>query len=74
MKEKYPLAYDDNALSCPYFMEELDNQDVCVEKALVFHDGLAFAGSGGGTKFTGKTEFENNLANGVKNDIYNKDA
>lgn len=40
------------------FMEELDNQDVCVEKALVFHDGLAFAGSGGGTKFTGKTEFE----------------
>jgi len=40
------------------FMEELDNQDVCVEKALVFHEGLAFAGSGGGTKFTGKTEFE----------------
>ena len=40
------------------FMEELENQDICVEKALVFHEGLAFAGSGGGTIFTGKTEFE----------------
>lgn len=40
------------------FMEELENQDICVEKALVFHEGLAFAGSGGGTRFTGKTEFE----------------
>ena len=40
------------------FMEELEEQDICVEKALVFHEGLAFAGSGGGTKFTGKTEFE----------------
>ncbi len=40
------------------FMEELENQDVCIEKALVFHEGLALAGSGGGTFFTGKTEFE----------------
>ncbi|MCR4736182.1 MAG: metallophosphoesterase [Treponema sp.] len=40
------------------FMEELENQDVCVEKTLVFHEGLAIAGSGGGTYFTGKTEFE----------------
>ena len=40
------------------FMEELENQDICVEKTLAFHDGLGFAGSGGGTKFTGKTEFE----------------
>ncbi|MCQ2575100.1 MAG: metallophosphoesterase family protein [Treponema sp.] len=40
------------------FMEELDNQDVCVERTLVFHEGLAVAGAGGGTKFTGKTEFE----------------
>ena len=40
------------------FMEDLEDQDICVEKALVFHEGLAFAGSGGGTKFTGKTEFE----------------
>lgn len=40
------------------FLEDLDDQDVNVEKSLVFHEGLAFAGSGGGTKFTGKTEFE----------------
>lgn len=40
------------------FIEELENQDVSVEKSLVFHEGLAFAGSGGGTIFTGKTEFE----------------
>ena len=40
------------------FLEELENQDISVEKALVFHEGLAFAGSGGGTFFTGKTEFE----------------
>jgi Icc-related predicted phosphoesterase len=40
------------------FLEELENQDISVEKALVFHEGLAFAGSGGGTYFTGKTEFE----------------
>ena len=39
-------------------MEELENQDICVENTLTFHDGLGFAGSGGGTKFTGKTEFE----------------
>ena len=40
------------------FMGDLGERDICVEKALVFHEGLAFAGSGGGTKFTGKTEFE----------------
>ena len=40
------------------FLEELEAQDISVEKSLVFHDGLAFAGSGGGTYFTGKTEFE----------------
>lgn len=40
------------------FMEDLEDQDICVEKSLVFYEGLAFAGSGGGTKFTGKTEFE----------------
>ena len=40
------------------FLEELENQDISVEKSLVFHEGLAFAGSGGGTFFTGKTEFE----------------
>lgn len=40
------------------FLEDIENQDVSVEKSLVFHEGLAFAGSGGGTKFTGETEFE----------------
>ena len=40
------------------FLEDLEEKDISVEKALVFHEGLAFAGSGGGTKFTGKTEFE----------------
>ena len=40
------------------FLGDLEEKDISVEKALVFHEGLAFAGSGGGTKFTGKTEFE----------------
>ena len=40
------------------FLEELEKQDISVENSLVFHEGLAFAGAGGGTKFTGKTEFE----------------
>lgn len=40
------------------FLEELENKDISVEKTLVYHEGIAFAGSGGGTKFTGKTEFE----------------
>ncbi len=40
------------------FLGDLEDKDISVEKALVFHEGLAFAGSGGGTKFTGKTEFE----------------
>lgn len=40
------------------FLEDLEDQDISVEKSLVFHEGFAFAGSGGGSKFTGKTEFE----------------
>ena len=40
------------------FMQDLEDKDICVEKALVFHEGLAISGSGGGTIFTGKTEFE----------------
>ena len=40
------------------FLEDIEEKDISVEKSLVFHEGLAFAGSGGGTKFTGKTEFE----------------
>lgn len=42
----------------PEFIEELEDQDICVEKTLVFHEGLALAGSGGGTYFTGKTANE----------------
>ena len=40
------------------FLGDLEDKDISVEKALVFHEGLAIAGSGGGTIFTGKTEFE----------------
>ena len=39
-------------------LSDLDDQDINVEKSLVFHEGLAIAGAGGGSKFTGKTEFE----------------
>lgn len=42
----------------PEFIEELEESDICVERSLVFHEGLAFAGSGGGTYFTGKTANE----------------
>lgn len=42
----------------PDFIDELDEKDISVEKSLVFHQGLAFAGSSGGTIFTGKTENE----------------
>lgn len=42
----------------PSFSEELDNNDINVEKSLVFHQGIAIIGSGGGTKFTGKTPNE----------------
>jgi len=40
------------------FLEDIEEQDISVERSLVFHEGLAFAGAGGGSKFTGKTEFE----------------
>lgn len=40
------------------FLGDMEERDVSIEKALVFHQGLAFAGAGGGTFFTGKTEFE----------------
>lgn len=42
----------------PEFIEELEEQDICVERSLVYHEGLSFAGSGGGTYFTGKTANE----------------
>ncbi len=42
----------------PDFISELENNDICVERCLVTKDGLAFAGCGGGTKFTGTTPNE----------------
>lgn len=40
------------------FLDAIDDADVSVEKNLTFLDGLAFAGAGGGTKFSGDTPFE----------------
>lgn len=40
------------------FLVDMEEKDVSIEKTLVFHEGLALAGAGGGTVFTGKTEFE----------------
>lgn len=37
------------------FLEELDEYDVSVQGNMVFMDGLALIGAGGGTKFTGTT-------------------
>lgn len=40
------------------FIEELEAQDISVQKALVFNEGLVFTGCGGGLKFTGVTPNE----------------
>jgi Icc-related predicted phosphoesterase len=42
----------------PELLESLEDKDISVEGSLVFHEGLAFAGSGGGSKFTGTTPNE----------------
>lgn len=42
----------------PEFLSELEAADISVENGMVFHDSLIFAGSGGGTKFSGDTPFE----------------
>ena len=42
----------------PSFIEEIEKRDISVEKQLVMYEGLAFAGSGGGSKFTGITPNE----------------
>ncbi len=42
----------------PLFIEETEKHDISVEKQLVMYEGLAFAGSGGGSKFTGTTPNE----------------
>lgn len=40
------------------FIQNLEDNDICAERTLVFHEGLVICGSGGGTKFTGKTANE----------------
>ncbi|MCR4822208.1 MAG: metallophosphoesterase family protein [Treponema sp.] len=42
----------------PDFLSEIENADISVEGSISFFEGLAIAGSGGGTKFTGTTPFE----------------
>ncbi len=42
----------------PSFLETLDDYDVCVQKSIVFTEGLAFSGSGGALRFTGATPYE----------------
>ncbi len=42
----------------PDFIEKIEERDISVEGSLVYHEGLAFAGSGGGSKFTGTTPYE----------------
>lgn len=42
----------------PSFKAEIEAADISCESAIVWHDGLAFCGSGGGSKFTGATPNE----------------
>lgn len=42
----------------PSFLDEIESKDISVEGSMVFHEGLVFAGSGGGSKFTGTTPNE----------------
>lgn len=42
----------------PDFLSRLEEEDICVQGSMVFRDGLVFAGSGGGSKFTGTTPNE----------------
>lgn len=42
----------------PSFLSDIEEKDISVEHSLVFHEGLVFAGSGGGSKFTGTTPNE----------------
>jgi len=42
----------------PNFIEELENAGINAECSLNYTDGIAIVGSGGGSKFTGKTPNE----------------
>ena len=44
------------------FIEAMDSADISVERSLTFNGGLAFVGTGGGTKFSGDTPFERDEA------------
>lgn len=39
-------------------LEQIEKQDMCCERGIVYFEGLAFSGSGGGSKFTGTTPNE----------------
>ncbi len=59
LEEKSPALYSVLG-NCdkPSFLEELEKRDISVQGTMVFRDGLAFAGSGGASKFTGVTPNE----------------
>ncbi|MCF0241454.1 MAG: metallophosphoesterase family protein, partial [Treponema sp.] len=42
----------------PEFIEKLEDADMNCERTIIYHDGIAFCGSGGGSVFTGKTPNE----------------
>ena len=42
----------------PALIEELERRGICAQGQLSFFEGLAIAGSGGGSKFTGTTPYE----------------
>lgn len=42
----------------PEFLTQLEDADISVQGSVAWHEGLAFAGSGGGSRFTGTTPFE----------------
>jgi len=42
----------------PDFIDAIDDADINCERTIVFHEGIAICGSGGGSVFTGKTPNE----------------
>ena len=42
----------------PDFLDEIESADISVQRTIVFNDGYAVSGSGGGSRFTGETPFE----------------
>ncbi|MCR5288473.1 MAG: metallophosphoesterase family protein [Treponema sp.] len=59
----------------PTFITDIEEKDISVQGALLYHEGLAFAGCGGGTKFTGTTPNERDEAEMLTDfDIVNTSA